>query len=262
MSWYKRAKLASWLKKASITFSLNDAYKIAQPKNMSDLSRDMMNFMHYKNNTYKPGFNDISPDGDDYDKFEGTINVYVPQGTSTEEVKKAILAYIEDIQVEGYKMSIKLDTSNLTNSYVFRVNVSENPTKNLPQIPDINMANGNAAAIMRLVGLDDSSGSIGLNDLKKRIIAVSQEEMKKEVIEPGHINPNVDFDIMGGEVKHDPADWWKKPEPPTVPNDPNPGKVQIMTGGRDEGYIDGRLQELYSLVDFGLQHGFKSVVWG
>ncbi len=258
MSWYKIAKLSRWIKTASITFSLNDAYKISQPKNMLDLSFDIFSFINKK--VLAPqkspmSINDISPDGDDYDKMTGTINVYVFDESNLKEIENIVKSIIEEYSQYGFVMNYKIDNSR-SGRKVFRLNVTENPTINYPELPEINMANDNALSIMRLIGLNGYTGRESLSEIKKRILAVSQEEMQKEV-EPNRIITDKDLDLP----ESDPADWWKDDSSP-VPKNPNSNEIQIMHRGRDIEYIDNRLQGLYGIVDFGLQNGFKYIVWG
>ena len=270
MNWYHRLKTSSWLKSASVTFFLDEAYRIAQPKDMLSLCTEMSNFFR-KNGLTTQTFNPdpymgITPDGNDFDQMTGTINLYVPQKDwstfDKNEYEKAIQAYIDEKSIEGFQMQSHLDKSNMTGGPVYRIRVAVNGSEKYPQIPEVNMANGNAAAILRLLGLsNEPSGSIDLLDLKNRINAVSQESMQQETIEPGHINPNSGFDLLSGEFNPDPADAWKN-EPLTTPDNPNSTGPAIMHGGRDMEYIDYRLQGLYEIVDYGLKNGFKRLAWG
>lgn len=269
MNWYRLIKTSSLHKIASVTFSLDEAYRIAQPKNILSLCSEMVQFFHKAKiitKTFNPNYiTGVTPDGDDFDQMTGTINLYVPkqdwQTFNRSEYEAAIQSYIHEKNVEGYRIEAKLGTSNMTGGPVYRIQVIVNGSEQYPVIPEINMANGNAAAILRLLGLpDEPSGSVDLQTLLNRINSISQEEMQRETVEPGHINPNVEFDIFSGNFNEDPADAWKQ-EPPTVPNKPNPGQASIMHGGRDLEYIDYRLQGLYELVDYGLKNGFKKVEW-
>lgn len=267
-NWFHRHKKNNFNKVSSVTFDLNDAYKISQPKDILSLSGDFSTFCQ-KHNLYSDAFrssaynNLIGPDGDDYDKLVGTMNIYVPNSDFTsynkEAYEGAIKAWISDKAVEGYKITYRLDKSRMSGGPVYRVEIQENPTASYETIPSVNMANGNAFAILRLLQIpEEPSGQIDLQDLRQRIISISEEEMKSETMKPGYINPNVDFDLMRGEVPS--GDTWKGEEP-VVPEKPDSG-VPIFTGGRDTQYIDNRLQDLYKLVDYGIRNGFKFITWG
>ena len=272
MNWYNYFKKISFVKTASITFSLEDAWKISQPKNLLDLCHDFLNFIHYgaklSNDRFRPGMTDIEPDtsSSDFGGYTGVINFYVKQDDDINEYPKAINAWIEDKAIEGYRItySNKPEQSKSRNSKVFRINILHNPSEDYNVIPELNLANGNAMAILRLLGLsagmeDDYSGKIDLNDLRRRIEAVSKEEMQKEVTPPGYLSDHANMDMNRGLIDIDEADQWKGPG---IQDNPPSSGVQIFQQGRDEEYIDNRLQGLYEIVDYGLKNGFKNLVWG
>jgi hypothetical protein len=267
MNWYKLYKSAS-LKQASITFDLEDSWKIAQPRDLLGLSRDFLNFIHYEaklaNDQFQPNFMNIEPDGQSqYDGYTGTINFYIKQDDNPAEYVKAMEAWKQHMAPEGYKIEYnpQPEQSGSRNSQVFRINIAENPSEAYPQMPSLNMANGNALAIIRLLGLpEDYSGSIDLQTLRQRIVAVSQEDMQKEIAPSGWLGQDASYDPSSGQATQDPADGWKG-QPPLQDKPPEGAGAKMFIGGRDEEYIDFRLQGLYELVDFGLKNGFKRVTW-
>jgi hypothetical protein len=279
-SWYKYFKKiciiktasASIAKSASITFSLEDAWKISQPKNLLDLCSDFLNFIHYgaklSNDRFRPGYSDIEPDtsSSDFEGYTGVINFYVKQDDDINEYPKAIKAWIDDKSIEGYQITCSMnpEKSNSRNSQVFRIMIIQNPSEHYESIPDLNLANGNAMSILRLLGLsvgmdDDYSGKIDLNDLRKRIEAVSKEEMQKEILPPGYLADHANMDMNRGQIDTDEGEGWKGP---SVQENPPSSGVPIFQPGRDEEYIDNRLQGLYEIVDYGIKNGFKNLVWG
>ncbi len=319
MNWYRTIKISAIIKKSSVTFSLHGSQDVQQPENILDLCHDFTDFCS-KNRLYTETFNSsaynggVEPDGSDYDKMTGTINVYVPidrsispenksshdqlqakmeslhdkyqhaeygtkehqmylseynnlykniknletivpRGTfNKEEYINAINLWISEKKSLGFNMSVREDVSNMRGGPVFRIQIANNPTEKLEQLPEINMSNDNAISILRLLGFtsEDYSGQITLQDLKQRIIAISQEEMQRETIEPRVVLPEDNIQ------ESDPADFWKG-EQDSTQNQKGP---TIFMGGRDINYIDTRLQDLYQLVDYGISKGFNSVVWG
>lgn len=265
MNWYFR--LSRLKKQASVTFYIGDgANKISKPKNILDLSFELSRFFYYGSTVdhdTAPLINDITSDGDDFDKFKGTINVYpsvrlvAPQNMSletydslqdsTEEEKlkngfrkhnnsiEAMMPVIDEwIQLksaEGYVFEKKMDTSNMTGGPVLRLIVKENPSENYANIPEVHMNNANAASLLRTMGfLPESSGSVHPDDLIAAINEVSKESIQRNI----------------------------RPEQREYGKD---GELSMYSGGIDEGYIDQRLQQLYELADFAKNNNFQEIYW-
>lgn len=234
-----------------------------------------MNFVHYRaklaNDRFRPDPTSVEPDTSSsrFDGPTGTINVYAKRDDEISEYPKAIRAWIEDKKAEGYdiRCSMKPDTSGMYGVPVFRVEVVTNPSTEYEEIPEVNMSNGNAFAILRLLGLSsgdadqDYVGSIDLQSLRKRIEAASQEQMRTEVREPGYLADRADMDLGTGDISMDPSDAWKGGPIQSQPPAQRTGST-IYDGGRSEQYIDYRLQRLYELVDYGLRNGFSKAVCG
>lgn len=271
-SWYKYFKKIASLKTASVTFSLEDSWRIAQPKNLLNLCSDFINFIYYNKKlakeNFKPYSTDIEPDtsSSDFEGYTGIINFYINPEYDIKEYINAIDAWIEDKAIEGYKIeySKNPDQSNSRSWKVFRINVIENPSEHYDAIPEINLANGNAMAILRLLGIstaggDAYSGKMSLEELRKKIESVSKEQMQSEITPSGYLSDHAEIDMSQGVVEVDDADKWKgdpiQDEPPT-------SGVKVYQPGRDENYIDNRLQSLYEIVHYGLKNGFKYLVWG
>tara|TARA_B100000614_G_scaffold262903_1_gene299959 strand:- start:118581 stop:119501 length:921 start_codon:yes stop_codon:yes gene_type:complete len=248
-----------------------------------------------------PTMNDIVPDTShsDFDGHTGTINVYPnprkigPQNMdwqkvyelSPEELRASggeyyensltdmmpvIDEWIQNKQDEGYAISKRMDKSNMTDGPVLRLDIKDNPSAEYPEIPEVNLSNINAYAMFRMLGLpQEPSGSVNAQALKTRIEQVSREEMEKEIQPSGWVTPpedtgdqNAEDDayesVFGGDHTRDP---WETPEPiPVQPNQPE-GQMGMYMQGRDEAYIDRRLQDLYRIADFAVEHGFQEIAW-
>lgn len=269
MNWYIKIIQASRQKKtASVTFRIGDgADKISKPKNILNLSFELSSFFYngsqIDHNT-SPLMNAITPDGDDFDKFIGTINIYpAPRvappenmsqeayyalsdaseeeqlrrgfkkyNNSIEEMMPVIDEWIQIKAAEGYIIEKKSDISNMSKGPVLRLIVKENPSENYAKIPEVHMNNANAFALLQTVGISpDYSGSISPDDLIRAVNNVQSEDVSRNV-------------------------------PPESIEYGEDGKIPIYRGGIDEQYIDQRLQELYELADFAKSNGFREIYWG
>jgi len=282
-NWYVNLKFAQFEKVASVTFFVADSHKIAQPKNILDLAHEFTNWSYYgskmANEKASPMLNQVAPDGDDFDQPTGTINFYSVENSNNgaknrpEDLKPLIEAWIEEKKTEGYEFdySGQVEISGAWGSEVQRVKVLKNPSQEYPTIPESNMANDNAYSILRTLGLpQEPSGSVSAIELKTRIEQVSQEEMQKETKPSGWISPQeqpdeamdddaVSFGQLGGDQTRDP---WEEPNHPPVQQDKPEGQIGMFEAGRDENYIDSKLQDIYRVVDFAIEHGFQEISWG
>ncbi len=167
--------------------------------------------------------------------------------------------------------SMNQELLSINNEFSYKVGISyDNNIHDLSErgcqetIPEINLANGNAMVILRLLGIstaggDAYSGKMSLEELRKKIESVSKEQMQSEITPSGYLSDHAEIDMSQGVVEVDDADKWKgdpiQDEPPT-------SGVKVYQPGRDENYIDNRLQNLYEIVHYGLKNGFKYLVWG
>jgi len=247
-----------------------------------------------------PLMSDISPDTShsEFDAMAGSITVYPnprkigPQNmdwqkvnelspeelasaggkyyeNSLEDMMPIIDEWIQSKQDEGYVISKRMDKSRMTEGPVLRLDIQENPSSEYPRIPEVNLSNENAYAMFRMLGLpQEPSGSVNAQALKSRIEQVSREEMEKEIQPSGWVTPPEDQtgsteddayeSAFGGDHTRDP---WETPEPiPVQPNRPD-NQMGMFMGGRDEAYIDRRLQDLYRIADFAVENGFKEIGW-
>ena len=266
MKWYQLYKLSA-LKMASITFSLQDSHKIAQPMTLMNLSSDLVNSIWYKYKLTGPHFSPYTTDADidgksSFEDTTGVINFYVKANPNCpnpdpQDYAKAIDTWIADKQEDGFiiERGQNPEKSKLLEVPVFRIKVIQNPTSELEELPYLNMAEANAYAMLTLLSLEPSGGSISAAELKQRIAAVTPEGIQEAQAPSGW--------LQGPDALNppDPADNWKGNSP--VGDQPPKGQgAQIFMGGRDENYIDSRLQGLYSLADYAETNGFQQINWG
>lgn len=209
-----------------------------------DLSYVLQKFASEKVGFYLD-INSISPDGDDFDKMEGIINWYVTDKVSEEQQRQIIQEWIQEMQLLDYKIKVTgPDVSGLNESgfspgpgvgdestlMVYRIHVLQNGSLNYMQVPDMNVSNVNAQALMTALGVPfDYVGSIDLHELKTKL----------EMFTPYHRQELVQDPTSGGEE----------------------GKVEWYDAGRSEDRVDRYIDNLTRMVDFGIREGFKTLQW-
>lgn len=171
MNWYKKAKFD---KRASVSFWPAGSDKISQPMTVSDICNEMIRYGWYVGKIFREGqgmYHDtISPDGDDYFEHLGIINIYVPESFSarTDEGEfyrenipvqqrlneKQVQTLVKEFNDHMAGLVVLGDPKEDMSSggrVVYRVQVLENSTKDLEQVPEMNMANSNAKAILEIL---------------------------------------------------------------------------------------------------------------
>jgi len=166
INWYKKS---SFNKRASVDFFLSGVDKISKPMTVLDICNEMLKYGSYTGKNFNEGqgihIETISPDGNDSFNWTGTINIYVPDSRSGDdgwqdipEEERLKEDQVKDL-VKGYnsyKQGIVLgyptkDVSNMTGGNVYRIQVIRNETKDLEQIPTLNVSNMNASAFLKLL---------------------------------------------------------------------------------------------------------------
>lgn len=172
-------------KRASVTFSPAESHRIAQPKNLISIGGDLVEFA-IKSGMSGLKWDDIDPDGNDFDKLLGTLNFYIPQkkGTydegsgkttwqdippddriSAKEVRSLVDAFNRDKAGEVILQVGPTEMSNSRKTPVVRIKVVENKTGEYEQLPELNIAHANARMILQMLaehGLPvDANGLVG-----------------------------------------------------------------------------------------------------
>lgn len=172
---YGKIASTNWLTKiASVTFFIDGAQKITQPMDILKICHD---FAYWANqniphDVFKATYRNIEPDGDDYNKPTGTINIYLGDGDSPEEIKQ----YMESAVNEYFALldiEVKVGATETSKAFgvpVIRMHVIRNGTFDLERLPEINMANPNAMNLLQMLGIEpDFAGQINARDLIQRI---------------------------------------------------------------------------------------------
>lgn len=179
----------------------------------------------------------IQPDGDDLDDMTGTINWYVTDRISEEQQRQVMQAWAQEMQLLDYQISVAgPEVSGMSEPgqppvMVYRVRVLNNGSEDHMQIPEMNASNTNAQAFMESLGVPfDYSGSIDLNEMKTKLEMFTPYG-QQELIQP----PEEGQGEQG-------ARWTDM--------------------GRSEDQVQGYVDRMTQIVDFGLQNGFETLVWG
>jgi len=173
----------SSIKTASVTFSIMDSYKISQPKTLGDIGYELRDWAH-KNvpkELQLPSWEAIAADGDYHFEYEGVLNWYVPPEVDMQEVSPYIMKAIsEELSPMGIVVgSIRQDKSNSMNANVWRLDITQNDTKDIEKLPELNVANANAAKLLQSLGLTSSPhGEIQAAELIERIQAAKSQRLE------------------------------------------------------------------------------------
>ncbi|MHA2279748.1 MAG: hypothetical protein ACXAC5_02475 [Promethearchaeota archaeon] len=229
----------NWLQKiSSVTFSLEESHRIAQPKTVFDLANDLNLWAHENAPRYftEGNWQVIDQDGLDTSEMTGTINWYYdPEKIPPSEVE-TIPDYMrqwfqEELAALGCKINIRgPEQSNAFKQLrVYRLDILNNPTEEYPEMPWMNLSNDNAQALLGMLNIPNLQGSIDLGELRARIQGLTQPHMREftmdttdEGMGPGR---HIDF---GREL------------------------VQMME------YV----VRLENMIDFGLRNEFTTLQWG
>jgi hypothetical protein len=227
----------NWLQKiSSVTFSLDGGEKISQPKTISDLSYDLGVFARKAGANIS--FRDIDSDGDDFDKMEGTINWYVSNNVPEDQQKQVMQQWVQEMNLMDYVIQVSgPEQSGMSTPeqplQVYRLKVVQNGSKDYMQIPSMNLANSNARALIESLGIPfDWGGSVDLNELTTKLDMFNPWQQQELIQEP---------ESGGGE---------------------GTGTVGWHDFGRSEDQVSRYVSGLKEMVDFGLQNGFQTLVWG
>ncbi len=230
----------NWLQKiASISFWLDGSQKISQPKDVMALSYDLQKFVHVQTGKMMD-IHTIQPDGDMSD-LTGTINWYVTKFISEEEQLKVMQEWIAEQQMMDYQIKVRGPERSGMNDWnpdennpemmVYRLDVIKNGSADHMEIPEMNISNTNAQAVMDALGVQfDWSGSVDLNEMKTKLEMFTPYQQQELIQAPEY----------SGEE----------------------GKVQMYDAGRDEDRVERYIGGFRQIVDFGLQNGFEVLVWG
>lgn len=215
MNWYKKA---NFNKRASVTFSPEGIHKMAQPMTVLDLCHELSSFGWYTAKIFRQGqgvnMESFQPDGDSWNKYEGIINLYVPTThyhydeitNKGERIEIPVKQQLSEGQVTALVKEFndhmigqvvlgepKEELSNMTGGVVYRIPVIENHTKDIEQVPEMNLANGTAKVLLEILarhGLNvvpsEYAGEFDVDDY------IGARQLMSDKILEQHTRPAVD----------------------------------------------------------------------
>ena len=225
----------NWLQKvSSVTFTLEQSNRIAQPRTISDIANNLYTWA--ENNIPRQYFEDqrmIDMDGLDVDSFTGIVNWYITKPELSNDIPMYINQWIqEEMAPLGFRVRMgELEQSGMfSDRLVQRIHIDNNPTVDYPKIPEMNLANDNAESLMNALGIPfDWDGAVDLNELKTKL----------EMFTPW------DQQDLTRDPEHDISE-----------------RVQLFQGGRTPEQVSRYIDGLRRMVEFGLKNGFETLTWG
>ena len=223
------------LKQAGISFFLADSHKISQPKNIMQLSTDLSGWVREQG--YDASHYTVTPDGDDFDKLQGTINWYISPKVLDENTQAQLaMGWIKEQKLMDFEINLRgPEISGLSSAdevlKVYRLDIIKNGTAEYLQIPEIHLSNANAYNLLSALNLpQEYSGSVSLSDLRQRLALLTETKMR---------------------------DFTRDPE-----NEYNDhGDLRYSDPGTPIDQIKGYISALHQIVDFGIANGFHTMVW-
>lgn len=228
----------SWLTKiASVTFSIEGSHKISQPKQVSDIAHMLRDILWKQGLKEIANYYRIQPDGYGDNDETGTVNIYLNENelSMLGRIKAIISQFITDeLNTLGIQANLRgPEKSNSTGGPVLRLDITQNDTSSIQRIPDLNMHNTGAMAILQTLGI--------------------QPEYS------GTINASILYDLVSKAEQSGAADHVGLANQPTMERSES-GSVHY-DGGADEAYLRERLSALKELAIFALENGFQSISW-
>lgn len=220
------ARLAGMQLTGSVTFmpALGDRQR-QEPLDVQDASTVFIQDLarRYRTVRINPMWSGVDMSSTRYDAPTGVFNIYPAEGVDLPTIQPALEAIAEQWRQKGWQLTTRVDDSRMTGDQVFRVTIESNPTTGYSGTPQLNLANGNAQALLALLGLtpdpqppttedyqenpfqmnwgEDLSGSIGVADLARRILRARNttgriDELTRDDVDtnrPSDLKPFVDM---------------------------------------------------------------------
>ena len=164
MNWFKKTASVT-----SVTFSISDSHKIAQPMDLMNISSDLVEFIFFvkglKGLNIK--YDHIVPDmsSSNMSAPKGIINFYLSDPRLTLDFVKMLIDDYNQYKDPDIVLEVlKEEKSGIMKFNVVRINVVKNDTFKLERLPEFNIANSNAIALLTLLshfGMPVQDQSVG-----------------------------------------------------------------------------------------------------
>jgi len=205
---------------ASVTFFPSGSHKMAGPKDLDSIARDMAGIGSQKGILGGIDPMEIMADGLEVGKFTGIINVYLPSKESVKSVKDLVDAFNKEQAGIIELALLRVDRSKMRDMPVARVEVVKNETSEYEGIPEANMANANAKMVLEMLaqhGLpvdpNEYTGSFSVDDYWLARNLVSDEAKRQRLREPSDKEvPGGLEEILAPGQEQEPKTPWEKME--------------------------------------------------
>ena len=214
------------LKLGSITFSLPGAGKRAQPKDfISILTSAEVWDMSHGNSFFRIDEWDGNPDN-----FTGSFRWRIGEG-NTPASSRANVERWKAEEMDPFGVTMNIDLGQDENGQFWNITVTQNESQNWEQIPEMNLANDNAQALLQMLGIPfDYDGSIDLATLKQKLDRVHHNMMTEFTQDPSSGRSET-----GGPMVHE--------------------------FGRDIAQLKRYVDGLNQMVEYGLREGETEITW-
>lgn len=262
-NWYRKA--CRLFKKASMTLYIEDFPYTNDLTKLGNLTyeatrilypyiKEFLNDQQFKSWSDKTHTEWFTPDGDDYFKNTGIINLYLP--TLSQEqidlVTQTAKNILQKLNVEVSKTKQDISSAYGFNTVRFLINKNNNKAPIAP--PEISLANTNAYHIFRdILGYQEDlwdAGSFDLEELKKRIIYFLGETQYKEN-DPQKVKEfgqDILVGLMGKPIE---GEEWKS----NNIGDMLSGRSGVSSYTQDQ--TRTRLNQILEFCNWALSKGFK-----
>jgi len=176
----------NWLQKtASVTFSLEQSDRIAQPKTISSIANAFFTWAlkHVPRNLIGSGSRRlIDMDGVNVSSPTGTINWYVKNADLAADIPMYVNQWVQEEMLPlGFHVRLgNLEPSGMYSMLVYRIHVLNNPTGDYPQIPEINLSNINAEGFLNSLNIPTKylEGSMSIDEFEQRMLRFTNDPIE------------------------------------------------------------------------------------
>ena len=230
-------KLAKFKKVAGVSVYLVDTPKQkAETKfqGLSGLESELSHWAFKKQDDLFQNNPSIAIDGwQDMDNPTGVLNWYCDE-RQQDRVGQLLQEWVVGKQQQGFQISVRgPERSNSQDRLVYRIEIVQNPTQEIPRPPEMNITYGNWGAALQALNLDvdPQSGSLSIQALQRAL---------------RNFKPH-----LANEFTKDPEES----------GGAGTGQARIQDMGRSLEQIMRYVQILQQMVEFGLRNGYQEIAW-
>jgi hypothetical protein len=259
MNWYKRAHV----KTASVTFMIEGTHNIAKPMTVLDVCSDIEKYLFYVakiHPSFGVGWQDIDPNPDDAWEPTGFIEFYLQNPHLKEGIIKGWVAGYNEhkagaivLRFVGISQSDRFKNMRQAN-----LEVIENNTSTMEGIPQFNVANANAIALITMLqhaGLtsaqDPYHGILNVDDLQAALKNIADNDyMIQTFTQPAREWRDDNLENALNHLNDDDYMRQNHVQPTDEDDDENNGGMRMVNYGRTAEQIRHYLAMLQQMIDY------------